>query len=567
MHATHGDGGSAGPRGVRFWFGALMILYLALYLLPLGSRPLIRPDETRYAEISREMIASGDWISPHFNGVRYFEKPILGYWMNSASFEVLGESRFAIRLPSALAAIATGLLVFFLTGALTTARTGLFASGIYLTSFGVLAVGTFAVLDSIFTLWVSLTIGAYLLAIRAAGRIRRNWLLVLAGFACGCAFLTKGFLAIVIPSLVVGAFLIWERRWRDIWTTPWIPLLVAALTALPWSIAIALREPDFWNYFFWVEHVGRFLSDDAQHSAPWWYYLEVAPLLSFPWIFLAPRAFSGLKSGAVDRTLIRYLVCWGVLPFAFFSASHGKLGTYILPCIVPFAILLGIGLDRCVAAAGRLKLKWSSLGLAAVFVLALVALVAAQQGAFGDPPYGTMDHLRYVALAGMIGAAAVAAFWAGRSVVAWRQMLLVGVTVLPFYLVATVVWPLQVGVEKGPTQFLVDRAGEYTDAVLVSDSSLFGTTSWALQRDDVYVIGAGEIAYGLSYPEDEHRWLDAESLASLISDSEGKTDVLIFFEASTEESVRPALSRRGSRIQEGKLVLWHIPAGPGKGDG
>jgi 4-amino-4-deoxy-L-arabinose transferase len=567
MYSTHGESGSVGARGAGFWFGALMILYLALYLVPLGSRPLIRPDETRYAEISREMIATGDWISPHFNGVRYFEKPVLGYWMNSASFELLGESKFAIRLPTALSAIATGLLVFFLTGMSATARAGLMASGAYLTSFGVLAIGTFAVLDTMFTLWVSLTIGAYWLAVGAASRVRRNWLLALAGLACGCAFLTKGFLAIVIPSLVVGAFLIWERRWRDIWTTPWIPLLVATLTALPWSIAVALREPDFWNYFFWVEHVGRFLSDDAQHSAPWWYYLEVAPLLTFPWIFLAPRAVSGLKSGAVDRSLMRYLVCWVVLPFAFFSASRGKLGTYILPCVVPFAILLGIGLDRCVAAAGRLKLKWSSPGLAAVFVLALAALVAAQQGAFGDPPYGTTDHLRYVVLAGMIGAAAVAGFWAGRSARAWRQMLLVGVTVLPFYLAATVVWPLQVGVDKGPTQFLVDRAGDYTDAVLVSDSSLFGTTSWALGRDDVYVIGAGEIAYGLSYPEDEHRRLDAESLASLISESEGKTDILIFIEASTEQSVRGALSRRGARIQEGKLVLWRIPARPGNGDG
>lgn len=567
MYATHGHSGSVGARGAGFWLWGLLILYLALYLLPLGSRPLVRPDEVRYAEISREMIESGDWISPRFNGVRYFEKPALGYWLNSASLELLGETKFAIRLPSALAMIATGLFVFLLTTTFAPPRAGLFASGIYLTSFGVLGIGTFAVLDSLFTLFVSLTIGAYWFALRAASRVRRSWLLALSGFACGCAFLTKGFLAIVIPTLVAGAFLVWERRWRDIWKTPWIPLVVAALTALPWSVAIARREPDFWHYFFWVEHVGRFLSDNAQHAAPWWYYPEVTPLLTFPWILLAPRAISGLRSGGVDRTFVRYLACWGVLPFAFFSLSQGKLGTYILPCVLPFATLLGMGLDRCVVAAGKLNLKWSSLGLAAILAVAVVSLAAAQRGAFGDPPYGAMDQMRYFALLGMMSAAAVAALWAGRSAVAWRQMLLVGATVLPFYLAATVAWPLRVGEQKGPTQFLADHAGDFADAVLVSDPALFGTTSWALRRSDVYVIEGGEIAYGLSYPEDEHRWLDEESLARLIRDSTGKVDVLIFYQANKEEEIRPALSREGSRIQQGELVLWRIPAESGAGDG
>lgn len=554
-----------GAAGAGTW--VLVLLYLGLYLLPLASRPLMRPDEVRYAEISREMIASGDWVSPRFNGARYFEKPILGHWLDSASLELFGQNRFAIRLPSALAALATGLFVFVLTARFSNVGAGLFAGGIYLTSFGVLAIGTTALLDSVFTLFIGLTVGTYWLALAAESRARRNGMLALCGVACGCAFLTKGFLAAAIPTLVAGAFLAWERRWQELWKTPWIPLAVAVVVSLPWSVAIALREPDFWHYFFFVEHVGRFFSEEAQHAEPWWYYLATLPLLTFPWIFVLPKAVEGLKSEGLDASFIRYLLCWAILPFAFFSASHGKIVTYVLPCMAPLAILLGLGLRRRVSAQGSLDLKWSSLVLAALLAVVLVALAAAQRGAFGEPPYGPTDWLRYGGLLIVLALAAVAAFWSGRSSAAWVQMFLVGSAVLPFYLLVTIALPPGVGQERGPSEFLAENVDAAPDALIVSDASLFGTTSWALQRDDVYVIGGGEIAYGLSYPEDEHRLVDELSLASLIRANAGRVDIVIFCEDGTEERIRQALPPGTSRTQVGGLVLLRIPAATGTGNG
>lgn len=557
--------GLRGTGAAGIWI--LVLLYLGLYLLPLASRPLMRPDEVRYAEISREMITSGDWVSPRFNGARYFEKPILGYWLNSASLELFGQNRFAIRLPSALAALAAGLFAFLFTAKSSNGRAGLFAGGIYLTSFGVLAIGTTALLDSVFTLFITLALGTYWLALAAENRARRNGMLALCGVACGCAFLTKGFLAAAIPALVAGAFLAWERRWQELWKTPWIPIAVAVVVSLPWSVAIALREPDFWHYFFFVEHVGRFFSKEAQHAEPWWYYLATLPLLTFPWIFLVPKAVRGLKSEGVDASFLRYLLCWAILPFAFFSASHGKIVTYILPCMAPFAMLLGLGLGRRVSAQAGLNLKWSSLGLAALLAAVLVALAAAQRGAFGEAPYGPTDSLRFGSLLALLALAAIAAFWSGRSSVAWVQMLLVGGAVLPFYLLATIALPTSVGQERAPSRFLAEHVDVASDALLVSDASLFGTTSWALQRNDVYVIGGGEIAYGLSYPEDEHRLVDEVSLASLIRANEGRVDIVIFCEEGTEQRVLPALPPGTSRTQVGGLVLLQMPAVAGAGNG
>jgi 4-amino-4-deoxy-L-arabinose transferase len=454
-----------------------------------------------------------------------------------------------------------------LTARFANAGAGLFASGIYLTSFGVLAIGTTALLDSVFSLFISLALGTYWFALAAEDRARRNGMLALCGVACGCAFLTKGFLAAAIPTLVAGAFLAWERRWQELWKTPWIPLAVAVVVSLPWSIAIALREPDFWHYFFFVEHVGRFFSEEAQHAEPWWYYLATLPLLTFPWIFLVPQVFKGLKSEGVDSSFVRYLLCWAILPFAFFSASHGKIVTYILPCMAPFAMLLSLGLERRVSAQGRLNLKWSSLGLAALLAVVLVALAAAQRGAFGEPPYGSTDSLRYGGLLAVLGFAVIAALWAGRSSAAWLQMLLVGGAVLPFYLLITIALPPSVGQERGPSEFLAEHVDAAPDALIVSDASLFGTTSWALQRDDVYVIGGGEIAYGLSYPEDEHRFVDEQSLASLIRANEGSVDIVIFCEDGTEQRILPALPPGTSRTQVGGLVLLRIPAATESGNG
>src|SRR5215813_1182164 len=146
---------------------ALLVLFSLVYLLPLGVRPLSSPDEVRYGEIAREMIASGDWVSPHFNGVRYFEKPVLGHWLNAISVATLGESRFAVRLPVALATGLSALIVFLLARRFLSRSTAVLGSAIFLTTVIVSGCGSVAVLDAFLALFLTAAVGAYYVAVTA----------------------------------------------------------------------------------------------------------------------------------------------------------------------------------------------------------------------------------------------------------------------------------------------------------------------------------------------------------------------------------------------------------------
>jgi 4-amino-4-deoxy-L-arabinose transferase len=191
----------------------LLFFFLFVYILPLGSRDLLVPDETRYGEIPREMIAGGDWVVPHFNGLRYFEKPVLGYWVHAGSLLLFGDNNFAVRLPSALAVGLSALMVFMLVRRRDRNDTGedalpaLLAALIYLSCFEVVGVGNIAVLDSLFSFFLTGTITAFYLASEAPrGGKREKYFLLLAGVSCGLAFLTKGFLAFAVPVMALAPY-------------------------------------------------------------------------------------------------------------------------------------------------------------------------------------------------------------------------------------------------------------------------------------------------------------------------------------------------------------------------
>jgi len=141
---------------MRKYSVAIIALFLILYILPLGVRPISIPDESRYGEIPREMIASGDWVVPHLNGLRYFEKPVLGYWLNALSMTLFGENAFAIRLTSALSAGISALMVFFLIRRFGGGpQAGILGAAVYLTSLLVLALGTLTILDSMLSMFLT----------------------------------------------------------------------------------------------------------------------------------------------------------------------------------------------------------------------------------------------------------------------------------------------------------------------------------------------------------------------------------------------------------------------------
>lgn len=514
----------------------LLSFFLISYILPLGDRDLLVPDETRYGEIPREMIAGGNWVVPHLNGVRYFEKPVLGYWVHAGSFLLFGENNFSVRLPSALAVGLSALLIFLLARHVSRRQdeddgsAAVLAALVFLSCFEVFGVGNTAVLDSLFSFFLTACVVAlYFASEERPGGTREKGFLILAGLACGLAFLTKGFLAFAVPVLSLAPYLVWQRRYSDLLRMSWLPLLVAVLVALPWSIAIYLKEPDFWRFFFWNEHIRRFMADNAQHKESFWFFFLTAPGMFSPLIFVTPAAVPGTKArlfeqGAQGR-LLRFCLCWLALPFLFFSFSNGKLLTYILPCFPPFAILIAFGLLHVLKKDTRNRLFQGGIVVNAVlFGLILFAFLYVQLFGFnGFRPYS--QPWKAMMIVNGLVFFVLFLVWAFRSQRGNVKTLVFGFAPLLLFFVIHYTIP-DVTIEvKSPGPILEQHKEDIADDdVVISDENSITAVGWYLKRSNVYLLGGtGELDYGLGYKDADGRLLDMSSAVDLIQHNRGKT--------------------------------------------
>jgi 4-amino-4-deoxy-L-arabinose transferase len=546
----------------------LLLGYALIYLVALDNRPMQRLDEFRHAEVAREMLVSGDWVAPRLNGVRYLEKPVLGYWLNAVSQKIFGDSIFAVRLPSALSTGLTALFIVVFLSRFARTETALFAGFVYLTCLYIFALGSTNILDPVLNLWLTVAIGFFFWAYSEPAAAKHRTWLVLSGAACGLAFLAKGFLVFAVLVVIIVPFLMWQREWSRIFRDAWLPLLAATLVILPWGLLIAVREPDFWNYFFWVEHIQRFSSDTRQHPQPPWYFALRFPAMALPWIFIIPIALSGLRESAVDKKLIIYLSLWFVMPFLFFSSSSGKLISYVLPCFPAFAMLVAVGVEKYLVGkpsdgAGT-GVRNSVIGLMIVYALALCYLGLNADGVVGSPLFDATESARLMVATTGLG------FGAGICGVAlWLRadtprLWLTGVSLLGVMVALPLAIPNSTRLSKMPTEFLLrQKATMNEDAVLISDGAFFRSVAWVFKRDDIYMLNPGELAYGLAYPDTQYRLLDSDDLSALIDQYRGQREIVIVPSALTELSLALELPPGSIREQEGRYILWRIPAEAG----
>jgi len=357
-------------RAVALFFLSVAVIYYA----GLGTLPLLEPDEGRYAEIPREMLARGDFVTPHLNGVVYLEKPPLFYWGNAISFALFGESEFSARLFTATVSIAGVLLTFWMGTVLGGPRAGLFSAMVLCTSLYHYVIGRINTLDM--TLAVTMIVAIFPAFLYLSGKRESRRYLLLSYAGAALAFLAKGLIGIVFPAAILLLWMLLSRRHREIGKAISLPGFALFLAiALPWVLLVQRANPDFLWFFFVREHFLRFTTKMHQRYQPFWFFFPIVVAGLLPWLAFARRAVRaawdarGTYLQAEDR---RFLFCWVLFIFLFFSFSDSKLITYAAPLFPPLAVLFGRALDLWVDREdGSVRCR-TPLALAAILAAGIV---------------------------------------------------------------------------------------------------------------------------------------------------------------------------------------------------
>ena len=364
------------------WLSYALLACALIWFAGLEYRGLFMPDEGRYADIAREMLDSGDWITPRLNGLKYFEKPPLQYWATAAAFAAFGADEWTARLWPAVTGLLCIAFTAFAARRLAPASSPGVAALILVGSWGFFLGGQFLTLDMGITFFLTVAMLSYALARRVdiPPWAQRNWML-LAWAAAAFAVLSKGLVGVVIPGLALAVYLAAERDLSALRRLHWMAgLALFAAIAVPWFVLVQERNPEFFRFFFVREHFERYLLPDHHRPGPWWYFAPVVLVGLLPWTPAVPAAIAkAWKAPAEGFKLDRFLLIWAGVVIVFFSASHSKLPGYVLPAVPPILLLLA---RHYPAMSERLR---RSPALACVALGVVLGLAAAALPALSAP--------------------------------------------------------------------------------------------------------------------------------------------------------------------------------------
>lgn len=525
----------------------LLALWFFLGLLPLLVRPLWEPDEGRYAEIPREMLATGNWLTPHLNGVLYFEKPPLQYWLSALSMKAFGLNGAAARLPLALAFGFTIWAAWRLAKRLG-ARDPLWAPFMAATGLLAFLVGQILTLDALFSAFLVAAIAAFVEAVarRREGQSSQGWTLLTFALLAG-AMLTKGLAEVILTGgiLLFSLFFAWKDAAlrRAVLRTALDPLgwLLYLVLVVPWFWLVNQANPGHAQFFFIHEHFTRFLSHEhARQGSDNWlldklYFIGVLAVGLLPWLsasvvglgrswtFLkgrGPQAQDHLARWIVGTTMLAFL--W---PLAFFSLSGSKLAPYILPVIVPVLALASTFERQGEEGKALRRMGWELVGLGGIFLLAAVLFRQDLSG---------LGWLLALA-AGFLGLG----FWALRPKGLTGPRLKVGLV--------AVLWLLVVAAQTsaGPGKSVADLVRKAPhDAQWISYGTYFQGLPFYARTRVVVVAGTGELAFGRDRLADADRWFNEDpgaldSVADGLRTEDPNRPVLVMAKASNWARLSP----------------------------
>lgn len=337
------------PSSDNSWTKDLLLLFLSLALLLgsfLGTRPLGVPDEARYSEIPREMIESGDYLTPHLDYIKYFEKPPLLYWFQVAAIKTGGYSEWALRFPTALLALLGCLMVYAAGRTLYDRETGLLSSLILATSLLYFAMAHLITLDMTVTVFLTGCLLSFIVGIRQENSKARR-ILLWACYACAAlSVLTKGLIGIALPGLIVFSWLLIYNEWKLLKHCHLVSgSILFLLITTPWYWLVQQTNPEFFHFFFIEQHFSRYLTLSAGRYKSDWFFIGILLTGFFPWtVFLFQAIARQIPMSWKKRLTLKvegFLLLWATLIFIFFSISKSKLIPYILPVFPPLALITG----------------------------------------------------------------------------------------------------------------------------------------------------------------------------------------------------------------------------------
>lgn len=327
-----------------------------LWFSSLGVRELAHPDEGRYSEISREMAISGDLVTPRLNGLKYFEKPPLQYWITAGAFSVFGESEFVARLWGGICGFLSLLLVWLTARKIWDAESADYAAISAAGMFWLIGLSHVVTLDMSVSFFLVGTLCSFMLAHRNEATPSENrWWMLAAWTSIVGALLSKGLIGLVIPGAVLVLYSLISKQWQLWKRMQWIAgLLILLVLGLPWHLLVAQRNPEWAQFYLIHEHFTRFMTTEHHRTGGWYYFLPVLIGGLLPWTSLLPATISNARrSLAKGFSPERLLLIWIAFIFAFFSLSGSKLPGYILPIFPAIALLMGPYLKRASAESLR----------------------------------------------------------------------------------------------------------------------------------------------------------------------------------------------------------------------
>ena len=385
----------------QLWW--LLIAVAVIWFTNLEYRKLIKPDEGRYAEIPREMVASGDWVTPRLNGLKYFEKPPLQYWATAAAYELFGEHQWTSRLWAALTGFAGSCWCGSPACACLAARRRLCR---HLLGGSVLyaLMAHINTLDMGVTFFITLGIVALLMAQQAYAqhsgsaaqqviKASRNWMM-LAWAALGLAVLSKGLMGLVLPGAALFIYMVVQRDFSVLKRMHWLPgLAVFLLVTAPWFYLVMKANPEFFQKFIIYEHYTRFTTKELGRYQPWYYFVPILLLGMLPWTVLMFDAlfktWRNSKLPGKTFNAARFLLVWAVFIYLFFTVSGSKLPSYLLPMFPALALLMG----KQLVEIGSRRLFWQ---IAPVLPLTLLGLgLAPFTARLADTPLQVQGYSAY----------------------------------------------------------------------------------------------------------------------------------------------------------------------------